>query len=138
VERRTIYITQYDMKRLRELLIEEKIKNYGRQDHLKKLETELNRSIVVKPEEIPSTVITMNSKVALIDLETKEEMVYVLVFPQDANISENKISVLAPIGTAMLGYSLGDIIEWKIPAGVTRLQVKSILYQPEAEGHYQL
>jgi regulator of nucleoside diphosphate kinase len=80
----------------------------------------------------------MNSTACLIDLDTGEELVYTLVFPKDADIQQNKISVLAPIGTAMLGYSIGEIFEWRVPDGVRRLKVKELLYQPEASGHYQL
>jgi len=80
----------------------------------------------------------MNSRVHLVDLDTQEEMVYTLVFPQDAEISQSKISVLAPIGTAMLGYRVGDTFTWQVPDGVRRLQVKKVLYQPEASGDYHL
>ena len=72
------------------------------------------------------------------DLDTQEEMTYTLVFPADANIKENKISVLAPIGTAMIGYKVGDVIEWPVPSGQRRLKVIGILYQPEAAGDYHL
>jgi regulator of nucleoside diphosphate kinase len=65
-------------------------------------------------------------------------MTWTLVFPEDADIDQNRISVLAPIGTAMLGYSVGDTIEWPVPEGLRRIQVKEILYQPEAAGDYHL
>jgi regulator of nucleoside diphosphate kinase len=76
--------------------------------------------------------------VRLIDLDTQEEMVYTLVFPPKADIAHNKISVLAPIGTAMLGYRVGDTFNWPVPDGVRRLQVAQVLYQPEAAGDYHL
>ncbi len=80
----------------------------------------------------------MNSKVALSDIDTSEEMTYTIVFPKDANIDEGKISVLAPMGTAMLGYRVGDIIEWQVPAGKRRIKIEKILYQPEASGDFHL
>jgi len=80
----------------------------------------------------------MNSKVRLRDVGRQEEMVYWLVFPGNADPDQNKISILAPIGTALLGYRVGDIIEWKVPAGVTKLKVEEILYQPEATGDSHL
>ena len=135
---REIYITEYDMKRLRELLEAVKESGYRGRDDLKKLEAELNRGKLVPPRDVPADVITMNSKVCLIDLNTGEEMTCTLVFPDDADIDQNKISVLAPIGTAMLGYSVGDTFEWQVPAGLTRFKVKEILYQPEASGDYHL
>jgi len=135
---RAIYITEYDMMRLRNLLEDEKASGYRGRDDLKELEAELNRGTVVAPQEVPGDVVTMNSKARLMDLDTGEEMIYTLVFPSDADIEQNKISVLAPIGTAMLGYRIGDTFEWKVPEGLRRLRVEEILYQPEAAGDYHL
>lgn len=80
----------------------------------------------------------MRSKVRLKDLVSGEARIYSLVLPSEANFSEGKISVLAPIGTAILGYKLGDTIEWPVPSGLRRLKVDKIIYQPEAAGHYGL
>lgn len=80
----------------------------------------------------------MNSTVHLVDLDTQEEMVYTLVFPDQADLALEKISVLAPIGTAMLGYGVGDTFAWQVPDGVRRLLIKDVLYQPEAAGDYHL
>jgi len=124
--------------RLRNLLEDAKATGYRGRDDLKELEAELNRGTVVAPQEVPGDVITMNSKARLIDLDTGEEMIYTLVFPDDADIDQNKISVLAPIGTAMLGYRVGDTFEWQVPEGLRRLSVEEILYQPEAAGDYHL
>jgi regulator of nucleoside diphosphate kinase len=135
---KSIYITANDAKRLQALLEVAKRSQYYDSDNLKKLGAELNRATVVASKDIPNDVITMNSKVRLIDLETKEEMTYTLVFPDAADISAGKISVLAPIGTAMLGYRAGDTFSWEVPAGVRRIKVQSILYQPEASGDYHL
>lgn len=135
---RAIYITEYDIVRLRNLLEDAKATGYRGRDDLKELEAELNRGTVVAPQEVPGDVITMNSKARLIDLDTGEEMIYTLVFPDDADIDQNKISVLAPIGTAMLGYRVGDTFEWQVPEGLRRLSVEEILYQPEAAGDYHL
>ena len=135
---RAIYITEYDIVRLRNLLEDAKATGYRGRDDLKELEAELNRGTVVAPQEVPGDVITMNSKARLIDLDTGEEMIYTLVFPDDADIDQNKISVLAPIGTAMLGYRVSDTFEWQVPEGLRRLSVEEILYQPEAAGDYHL
>lgn len=137
-EERTIYITSFDMLRLEELL--EVASDFSARDnkHLDELTRELLRAEVVDSKSIPADVITMNSKVHLLDMDTKEEKTYTLVFPSDANIDENKISILAPIGTAMLGYHIGDTIKWHVPAGIRRLQVTDILYQPESAGDYHL
>jgi regulator of nucleoside diphosphate kinase len=138
MEERTIYITEYDLKRLRELIEEAKQVERRGNEYLDSLDAELSRGKVVAPTGVPSDVVTMNSRVHLVDLDTHEEMVYTLVFPQEADRTQSKISVLAPIGTAMLGYRVGDTFTWQVPDGVRRLQVKEVLYQPEASGDYHL
>jgi regulator of nucleoside diphosphate kinase len=140
VEEATIYITEIDRQRL-EKLIEKSAEHDGggaNQEYLRKLELELEQAVTVPSEEVPRDVITMRSRACLSDLNTGEEVVYTLVFPSEANFDEGKISVLAPIGTAMLGYREGSIIEWQVPSGLRRLKVEKILYQPEAAGDYNL
>lgn len=131
---RTIYITQSDMTRLRALL--ESMKS-SRED-LKALRAELDQGRVVDSLEVPDDAVTMNSRVRLRDLDDGEEMIYTLVFPARANVDEGLLSVLAPVGTAVLGHRVGDVIEWPLPAGSIRLRVEEILYQPEAAGDYRL
>jgi regulator of nucleoside diphosphate kinase len=138
MNKRTIYTTEYDVERLRRLITEAKYLVPRGNEYLESLQAELDRGQLVAPTEVPPDVITMNSKVCLVDLDTNEEMVYTLVFPQDADIDQSKISILAPIGTAMLGYRVGDVFTWQVPEGVRRLKVKQILYQPEAAGDYRL
>ncbi len=133
-----IYITEYDLKRLRELIADAKQANSRGNEYLDSLDAELVRGQVVASTEIPPDVVTLNSQVCIVDLDTHEEMVYTLVFPHEADMAQSKISVLAPIGTAMLGYRVGDEFTWQVPDGVRRLRVKQILYQPEASGDYHL
>ena len=76
----------------------------------------------------------MNSELALRDLDTGEEMVFRLVFPSEANADQHRISVLAPLGTAVLGYRAGEAIEWVVPGRTRRVRIESVLYQPEAAG----
>ncbi len=131
---RIIYIVQSDMRRLQYLI--ESMKS-SRED-LKALQAELGQARVVPQPEIPPDVITMNSKARVRDLDDDELMTYTLVFPGQANVDKGLISILAPIGTAMLGRRVGDEFEWHVPAGPIRLRVESVLYQPEAAGHYNL
>lgn len=131
---RGIYITDRDMKWLRELLDEARRFNSHSRAALDQLETELERAQVVASDQIPADVITMHSTARLIDVETGEEMIYTLVFPHEADIDQDRISVLAPIGVAILGYRVGDSLEWQVPEGLSRLKVKEIIYQPEASG----
>jgi regulator of nucleoside diphosphate kinase len=88
------------------------------------------------PQDIPHDLITMNSTFRLRNLDTAEQTVYTLVFPGEADSAKSKISILAPVGTAVLGYRVGDIIEWQVPAGSKRFKVEQILYQPEAAGTF--
>jgi regulator of nucleoside diphosphate kinase len=96
----------------------------------------LEKAYVVAPAEIPADVVTMNSEVAVRDLDSGQEMAFTLVFPSEADVEQRKISILAPVGTAVLGYRVGDIIEWKVPARVRNLKIKRVLYQPEAAGDF--
>ncbi len=137
MEKRDIFITQFDLERLKSLIAEKRATG-GDSMYLKDLEEELSRASVVESREIPPDVITMNSKVRLRDRDTGEDMTLSLVFPQDADIEEGKISILAPVGTGMLGYRVGDILEWKVPAGLRKLEILEILYQPEAAGDFNL
>lgn len=137
MKKRDIYITEFDLLRL-EKLIEEKRSSGADSEYLHDLEEELNRAKVVDSKDIPDDVITMNSKVHLKDLATGEEITLSLAFPQDADIDKGKISILAPIGTGMIGYEVGDVIEWEVPAGLRRLEILEILYQPEAAGDLHL
>ena len=134
----TIYITEPDYRRLTGLIEITRDRNGVDGEYLNTLEAELERAEVVDPKRIPANVITMRSKVRLKDLVSGEAKIYSLVFPTEANVSEGKISVLAPIGTAILGYKLGDSIEWPVPSGLRKLRVDEILYQPEAAGEYEL
>ena len=133
-----IYITDNDMKRLKELIMVAREFGKENEKYLRDLECELGRGKVVKSQDVPNNVITMNSKIRLRNIDTQEEMIYQLVFPDNADVDQGKISILAPIGTALLGYKAGDIIEWKVPAGLMKLKVEDILYQPEAAGDYHL
>jgi regulator of nucleoside diphosphate kinase len=126
-----IFITKADFDRLWRLIEGRRAGNSPDREYLNRLEQELDRAEVVEPEEIPPDVVTMNSEVRLKDLDSGEIKTYRLIFPGEARSAES-ISVLAPIGTAMLGYRVGDIIQWQVPKGTRRLEVLEVLYQPEA------
>lgn len=102
------------------------------------LAAELRRGEVVAPTRVPKGVVTMNSKVRIRDLESDERQTYTLVFPKDADITEGRMSVMAPLGTALLGARTGDVVEVKAPVGARRIKLERVLYQPEAAGDYHL
>jgi len=129
---RQIVITQHDADRLRTLIDE--MDDFGGRKDLAALAGELDRATIVAPEAIPSNTVTMNSSVILRDVEQSKEKTITLVFPADADIDAGAISVLAPVGTAILGFKEGDVIEWPVPSGLRRFLVEKVLYQPEAAG----
>lgn len=127
-----IYITSNDKQQLFELLAVVKGLEARYRGDLYALEAELHRAVIVDPREVPAEVITMNSQAGLVDLDTGEKVTFRVVFPHDADADGGRISVLAPLGPAMLGYRVGDEFEWTVPDGVRRFKVAKILYQPEA------
>ena len=128
-----IYITRADFERLRRLIDGRRAGNAFDLEYLDTLEQELDRADVVEPDAIPDDVVTMNSEVRLKDLDSGDVKIYRLVFPAQTR-TENSVSILAPIGTALLGYRVGDTTEWRVPKGIRRLKVLEVLYQPEAAG----
>jgi len=128
-----IFITQFDLNRLHKIL--KKRAQYDEYDRA--LLVELDRARVVEPQSIPADVITMNSLVKLTD-ESGKSSEYSLVFPEDADMTAGKISVLSPIGCSLIGYKVGQSIEIPAPKGNRKLTVEEILYQPERSGNFDL
>lgn len=132
-----ICLTHIDYDRLK-LLISNHTKRNKVETNVKDLLGEIERAQKVDSRIIPPNYVTMNSVIEVKNLEELEFQEFRLVFPEDANTQENKISVLAPIGTAILGYKIGDVIQWKFPGGQNQFQITNIKYQPEANGDYHL
>lgn len=121
-----ITISTEDHRRLHELINSESMQLMMQPAELADLRTELNRAHVVSPEAVPNDVVRMNSIVELRDLKTDEVEKYRLVYPDFADIAHNRLSVLAPIGTAILGYRVGDTLRWRVPAGWRKLKIESV------------
>jgi regulator of nucleoside diphosphate kinase len=101
------------------------------------LEAELARATIVEPKDVPPTVVSMNSTVRFRVESSSDEFELTLVYPKDMDSSGNKISILAPVGSALLGLSQGDQIEWPKPGGgLLRVRIEEIVYQPERSGEY--
>lgn len=99
------------------------------------LASELERADVVASRDVPPDVVTMNSRVVFEDVTTGKTTEVTIVFPHDADVQRGKVSVLAPVGTALLGLAEGDSIVWPFPDGSSRcLRVVAVTFQPEAEG----
>lgn len=138
MKERKIFITKIDTERLHNLIRDMKNPNDHERIYLKLLTEELLRAEIVEPQKIPRDVVTMNSQVKFRDVETREIYTYSIVYPEKSDFENGKISVLAPIGMALLGYRVGDLVEWPVPAGMRRLKVEEVLYQPEAAGQFEL
>jgi regulator of nucleoside diphosphate kinase len=110
----------------------------GEKESLTKLEKKLERAKVISSDKVPANLITMNSKVRIKKLDTRKEMTFQIVFPGDAKWYENRISVLAPVGMALIGYEAGDTVCWPVPAGIKKVRIEELLYQPEAVGDVYL
>jgi regulator of nucleoside diphosphate kinase len=102
------------------------------------LRRELERGKVVPAMEVAKGTVTMRSRVRVRDLRARESETFTLVYPEEADINEGKVSVLAPLGMALLGARVGEVVEVNAPGGVRRFRVEKVLYQPEAAGDLHL
>lgn len=125
-----IVIAASDAARLRGLLAARAAAAQD-QDHLQELAVELERALVLEPGEVPAQVITMNSRVTVLDLKSGAREEWELVLPAEADIRAQRISVLAPLGTALLGYREGDEVEWQVPSGLRRFRIERVRQRRE-------
>lgn len=128
-----LLLTEQDYERLALLVQHSETKSAAA------LDEELARAQVVPQKEIPKDVVTMNSKIKFIDVKTKKESEITLVYPKDADVTKGQVSILAPVGIALIGLRLGQTIDWPMPNGQSRhLKVTDIVYQPESSGDWTL
>jgi regulator of nucleoside diphosphate kinase len=123
---RSILVAVADAHRLRGLLAARRGSPLHDEAHLHELESELERAVLMARDQIPAEVVTMDSVVSVLDLFSGERGEYTLVYPAEANLAAGRISVLAPLGTAVLGYREGDEIEWLMPGGLRRLRIEKV------------
>lgn len=128
-----IYVTEKDFMRLKNLL------DSHNGDEFEDLEIELDRAGVLSDANVPKDLITMNSQIRYLNVQDNKELTITLVYPKDANSSEGKISILAPLGSALIGLKVDQEINWMFPDGKTRtLRILEVIYQPEASGDWHL
>lgn len=129
-----IVITETDLERLETLLSSLPAKAFpGKVE----LETELGRARIVDSKKVPATVVTMNSRVKFIVSSSNEEFCLTLVYPKDVNDKGDTISILAPVGSALLGLSQGDEMSWPKPGGgMLKVRIEEVIYQPERSGDF--
>ena len=133
MKHRKIIITAEDYRRLETMLGSDSARFISDEARRAELQGELERAEVMAPADVPDDVVTMNSTVVLGDLDTHDLETYTLVYPDNADIANHKLSVLAPIGTAILGFRIGDELRWRVPSGWRRLRIENVLYQPERQ-----
>lgn len=119
-----IYISREDYAKLRLLLATALHSNASAA--LQKLREELDRAAVIDPAAFPRDVVTMDSTVEYEDLASSEVETYTITFPDRADVDRKRISILAPIGTALIGCRVGDIVKWSTPGGVRQLKLRRV------------
>lgn len=122
---RAIVISRTDAAKLRQLLAS-RVGVERDQDHLDELAAELERARIAASADIPADVITINTHVQVLDVVSGERRELTLVLPRDSDPGAGRISVLAPMGTALLGYRTGDEVEWQMPGGWRRIRIESV------------
>lgn len=134
----TICMTDHDVTRLRALI--DGYRQTARLDlgAVERLEEEIARAETVSQRAVAPDVVTMNSQVRVQDLRTKERSEFTVVFPRAVNPDLGRLSVLAPLGMAVIGARAGDVVEWPTPGGSRRLRIEAVVYQPEREGRFDL
>ncbi len=119
-----IYISRPDYTQLR-LFADASLRS-GAKPALEKLRQELDRAVILDPAALPLNLVTLDARVQFEDLGTGEIEEYILTLPDTADIGEGRLSILAPIGTALLGYCAGAIVDWPTPGGIRRLKIHRV------------
>jgi len=131
-----ITITELDYVRLRNLINAEMENRTAELNNLEVLGSEIQRARKVDSRLITPEYVTMNSMIELTDLGTDRSMKLKLVYPKESNYREGRISILSPLGSALLGYRIGDTVTFEAPGGPRKIRIDNILYQPEANGEF--
>ncbi len=133
-----LIVNKNDYTRIHQSINIAKQNNAIKKEEAEKLISELKSAKLVDPEKVPGDVVTMNSVVKIHFQNNKTQMQFKLVYPKDANLKENKISIFSAVASALIGYKVGDEIEWLLPSGMTKIVIDEIIYQPEAAGDLDL
>ncbi|MBO9698654.1 MAG: nucleoside diphosphate kinase regulator [Sporocytophaga sp.] len=133
-----LVMNRLDYARIKKSIIDLKQSRAISPEELEKLNGELNAAQIVDPEKVPVDVVTMNSIVRISFSNSGKVLQFKIVYPDEADLKENKISIFSPVATALLGYRVGDEVEWIVPGGATKILIEEIIYQPEAAGHFNL
>ena len=133
-----VIITKQDFNKIHRSITDAKARNSIKKEEAEKLLAELKSAKIVEQDQIDGDVVTMNSIVKIHFQNNKTTMEFQLVYPADANIKEKKISIFSSVASALIGYKVGDEIDWLIPSGMTKIVIDEIIYQPEAARDFDL
>ena len=133
-----VIITKQDFNKIHRSITDAKAKNSIKPEEAEKLLAELKSAKIVEQDQVDGDVVTMNSIVKIHFQNNKTTMEFQLVYPTDANIKERKISIFSSVASALIGYSVGDEIDWLIPSGMTKIVIDEVIYQPESAGDFDL
>ncbi len=135
---RQIILNRLDQLRIKKSIREAKNNRSITKEEAEMLENELASAVIIEPKDIPHDIVTMNSIIRIRFASDDRTLEFQIVYPDNANVRENKISIFSPVATALIGYREHDEIEWAVPGGLTRIRIEKIIYQPEATGNYTL
>ncbi len=133
-----VIISKQDFNKIHRSITDAKARNSIKPEEAEKLLAELKSAKIVEQDQIENNVVTMNSIVKIHFQNNKTTMQFQLVYPAEANIKDHKISIFSSVASALIGYRVGDEIDWLIPAGMTKIVIDEIIYQPESEGDFDL
>ena len=133
-----VIITKQDFNKIHRSITDAKAKNSIKKDEAEKLLAELKAAKIVEQDQIESDVVTMNSIVKIHFQNKKTSMEFQLVYPAEADLKQKKISIFSSVAAALIGYRVGDEIDWLIPSGMTKIVIDEVVYQPEAAGDFDL
>ena len=133
-----IIINTLDNSRIRERIVQLRRSGAPVPAEVAALLKELEKAQLMEPKDIPAGVVTMHSRVMLRYLDSDRTMELELVYPEEADVKQKKISIFSPIATALIGFKEGDQVEWQIPSGMAKLKIEKVLHQPEAAGLFEV
>ncbi len=133
-----IIVTEFDYFRLCKLVNAEGSFRLAESDPLAVLGTEIKRAKKVDPRRIPPDLVTMNSRIEVVDPDTYKMMILQLVYPRDVDDKQDRISVLSTLGRALLGHRVGSVVSFNTPKGIKKIKISRMIYQPEANGNYSV
>ena len=132
-----VIITKQDFNKIHRSITDAKSRNSIKPEEAEKLLAELKSAKIVEQEEVEGDIVTMNSIVKIHFQNNKTTMEFQLVYPAEADIKERKISIFSSVAAALIGYRVGDEIDWLIPSGMTKIVIDEVIYQPEAAGDFE-